>query len=236
VADAMTWSFANLRKFVSSQQLKSDMFVVYLLLGGRDASVGGIITPDGFHVFSIYDFMIIVLIGNKSRKDVQNLWKDICRQNSQFMEVQGTLGLAVPSTKMPKTPPTAGMSVMGLKGVLDALGYRVSEACRKTVEDIFARYMAGDRSMIVEVNLNEKEHPQIPRFSYNFQPPTASSNVPVTSIVIEDAGAGASESEASSDGSIEYDFSSTEDHIVKSMPERKKTKHHGTHVGAGAEA
>jgi len=48
--------------------------------------------------------------------------------------------------------------------------------------------------------------------------------------------AGASESEASSDGSIEYDFSSTEDHIVKSMPERKKTKHHGTHVGAGAEA
>ena len=167
------------------------MSVVYLLLGGRDASVGGIITPDGFHVFSIYDFMIIVLIGNKSRKDVQNLWKDICRQNSQFMEVQGTLGLAVPSTKMPKTPPTAGMSVMGLKGVLDALGYRVSEACRKTVEDIFARYHAGDKSTIVEMNLNDKEH-KIPHFNYNFQPPSVS-HVPVASVVVEDVGAGAPE-------------------------------------------
>jgi hypothetical protein len=39
-------------------------------------------------------------------------------------------------------------------------------------------------SMIVQVNLNAKEHPQIPRFSYNFQPPTASSQVPVDSIII----------------------------------------------------
>ena len=81
----MTWSFANFRKFVSSQQLKSDMSVVYLLLGGRDASVGGIITPDGFHVFSIYDFMQLVISGKgprKSRKYVLNLWNDICRQNS----------------------------------------------------------------------------------------------------------------------------------------------------------
>jgi hypothetical protein len=28
--------------------------------------------------------------------------------------------------------------------------------------------------MIVVVNLNDKEHPQIPRFNYNFQSPTAS--------------------------------------------------------------
>jgi hypothetical protein len=79
---------------------------------------------------------------------------------------------------------------MGLKGVLDVLGNRVAEACRKVVEDIFARYMVGDRSMIVEVNLNETVHPQIPRFSYNFQPPTASAQEPVDSIIVEDAGAG----------------------------------------------
>jgi hypothetical protein len=182
--------------FVSSQQLKSDMSVVYLLLGGRDAIVSGIITPDGFHVFSIYDLLQIVLISGteprKSRDEVRNAWKKLCRHNTQFKEVKGTLDLAVTSTKMRTTKPIAGTTVAGLKGVLDVLGNTVAADCHKVLEDIFARYGAGDRSMIVVVNLNDKEHPQIPRFSYNFQPPTASSNVPVASIVVEDAGAGLS--------------------------------------------
>ena len=175
---------------VSRQQLNSEMSVVYLLLGGRDAIVNGIFTPDGFHVFSIYEFLEIVLIGNKNRTYVKKLWKNICRQHSHFMEVQGTLALAIPSTKMPKTPPTAGTTVAGLQGILDVLGNRVTADCRKVVEDIFTRYMAGDMSMIVHVNLNHKEHPQIPHFNYNLQPPTASSQVPVDSIIIEDARTG----------------------------------------------
>ena len=162
------------------------MSVVYLLLGGRDAIVNGIFTPDGFHVFSIYEFLELVLIGKRNRTYVKKLWKTLSRQHSHFMEVQGTLALAVPSTKMPRMPPTAGTTVAGLRGILDVLGNRVAADCRKVVEDIFARYMLGDRSMIVEVNLNHKEHPQIPHFSYNFQPPTASSQVPVDSIIIED--------------------------------------------------
>ena len=190
------------------------MSVVYMLLGGRDAVVKGIITPDGCHVLSIYDFMEIVLIGGKRRKYVVNLWSTLSRQNTQFMEVQGTLALAVPSKKMPKAEPTAGTTVAGLRGVLDVLGNRVAAGCRKTVEDIFARYAAGDRSMIVEVNLNDKEHPQIPRFSYNFQPPTAS-NATVASIVVEDAEAGTEELESSRESSMEVDFTSAEDHIVR---------------------
>ncbi len=59
---------------VSSQQLKSDMSVVYLLLGGdKHSIIGGIITPDDYHVFSIYEFMQKVMIDNKSRKYVTNL-------------------------------------------------------------------------------------------------------------------------------------------------------------------
>jgi hypothetical protein len=147
------------------------MSVVYLLLGGDDSSIiSGIITSDDYHVFSVYDFMQKVMLGNKSRKYVTNLWETLSRY-PQFMEVQGTLGLAVPSTKMPKTKPTSDMTIVGLRAVLDVLGNSVSENCRKTVEDIFARYMAGDSSMLVFVNLDNKEHPQIPRFSYNFQPP-----------------------------------------------------------------
>jgi hypothetical protein len=161
------------------------MAVVYLLLGDRDAVVKGIITPDGFFIFSIYDFIQKVLIGNKNHTYVKKLWHTLCTQNSQFMYVPGTLGLAVPSTKMPKTPPTAGTTIAGLKAVLAVLGNRVAEPCRKVLEDIFARYASGDMSMVVVVNLNDTSYPQIPHFSYNFQPPTASPDMPVASMIIE---------------------------------------------------
>jgi hypothetical protein len=199
------------------------MSVVYLLLGGRDAIVGGIITPDNFHVFSIYEFLEIVLTGNRNRDYVKKLWTRLCKRNSQFMYVGGTLELAVPSSKMRKTDPkkgaTAGTTVAGLRAVLDVLSEnQVTEGCRKTVEDIFARYYAGDKSMLVFVNLNDKEHPQIPDLShYNFQPPTVS-NAPVAAIAVEDAEAGAAEpasSRESSSTSMEFDFTSTEDHVVR---------------------
>ena len=124
------------------------------------------------------------------------------------MQVQGTLGLFAPSKKMPKTEPTAGTTVAGLQAVLHVLGRNhVTDANRKVLEDIFARYHAGDRSMIVEIDLNSKVHPQIPRFNYNFQPPSVS-HAPVSSIVIEEA--------SSRESSItEHDFTSLDDHIVR---------------------
>jgi hypothetical protein len=163
---------------VSSQQLKSAMSVAYLLLGRPDIDekcdpfIKGIITPDRFHIFSIYDFLQKILIGDKNRTYVKKLWTTLCHHHPQFMEVQGTLDLAVRSSKMPKTPPTAGTTVAGLQGVLNVLGsHHVTDATRTVLEDIFARYAAGDMSMIVEVNLNDAEHPQVPLFNYNFQPP-----------------------------------------------------------------
>ena len=196
------------------------MSVVYLLLGGPDADqtcdpfVKGIFTPDRCHVFEIYDFLQIVLIGGKDRKYVELLWQNICRRYPHFKQVQGTLGLFAPSKKMPKTEPTAGTTVGGLQAVLHVLDRNhVTDANRKVLEDIFARYGAGDRSMIVEINLNAKVY-AIPRFNYNFQPPSVS-HEPVASMIIEDAGAGALEPDAS-------DFSSTENHMVKSNKKRKK--------------
>ena len=213
---------------VSSQQLKIHMSVVYLLLGGPDADekckpyLGGIITPDHCLVFSIYDFLEKVLIYKSgkppSRTYVKDFWKKLCKRNPQFMEVQGTLDLAVRSSEMPKTKPTAGTTVAGLRGILDVLGRNdVTDANRKGLEDIFARYHAGDTSMLVFVNLDDKEHPQIPRFSYNFQPPSVS-NAPVAAIAVEDAEAGAAEpasSRESSPTSMEFDFTSTEEHVVR---------------------
>ena len=192
------------------------MSVAYLLLGGQDCFIGGIITPDGYHVFSIYEFLQKVLIGNKNRTYVKELWTTLCNQNSQFMQVQGTLDMAVRSTKMPKREPTAGTTVAGLRGVLDVLGRNhVTDANRKVLEDIFARYATGDRSMLVEVNLNDHSYPQIPRFSYNLQPPTASAQEPVASMLIEDTDAGAAEPTSSRESSMEFDFTSTQDHVVR---------------------
>ena len=192
------------------------MSVAYLLLGGQDCFIGDIITPDGYHVFSIHEFLQKVLIGNKNLTYVKNLWHTLCNQNSQFMQVQGTLDMAVRSTKMPKREPTAGTTVAGLRGVLDVLGRNhVTDANRKVLEDIFARYATGDRSMLVEVNLNDHSYPQIPRFSYNLQPPTASAQEPVASMLIEDADAGAAEPTSSRESSMEFDFTSTQDHVVR---------------------
>jgi hypothetical protein len=171
------------------------MSVAYLLLGGPDVSqrcdpfVKGIVTPDRFFVFSIIDFLQIVLRVCINRKHAEKLWQTICKQNSQFMYVPGTLDLLVPSKKMPENKPTAGTTVAGLKAVLDVLSRNhVTDANRKVLEDIFARHAAGDWSMIVQIDLNEKEH-KIPRFNYNFQPPSVS-HEPVASVIIEEAGAG----------------------------------------------
>jgi hypothetical protein len=46
--------------------------------------------------------------------------------------------------------------------------------------------------MLVFVNLDDQEYPQIPHFSYNFQPPSIS-NAPVVSSVVEDPEDGAEE-------------------------------------------
>ena len=194
------------------------MSVAYLLLGGPDADqtcdpfVKGIVTPDRFHVFEIYDFLQIVLNDNPNREYVKYVWKDILKHNAQIMYVEGTLHLLSPSSKMRKTEPKKGASpgttVAGLQTLLHVLDRNhVTDANRKVLEDIFARYHAGDRSMIVEIDLNSKLHPQIPRFNYNFQPPSVS-HAPVASIVVEEA--------SSRESSItEHDFTSMNDHIVR---------------------
>jgi hypothetical protein len=150
------------------------MSAVYLMLWSN-ASVRGIITENGLHVFATHDFMQHVISGKgpqKSRKFIKNLWKDICLNNSQFMEFKKPLRPAVASTKMQLTP-IPGMTVMGLQALLQALGKHVSADLRQCVEATLANYMLGDRSSVIEVDLEQAAHPQIPSFHPNFMPPYA---------------------------------------------------------------
>jgi hypothetical protein len=114
----------------------------------------------------------LVLFGDKNRTHVKKLWKTLSRDTSKLTEVKQALVLAVPSTKMRKLT-TSGMTVMELQSLLDVLGNRVHVELRMIVEATFARYMAGDRSMIIEVDLNATVHEQIPSLNYNFKPPTS---------------------------------------------------------------
>jgi hypothetical protein len=43
---------------------------------------------------------------------------------------------------------------------------------------------------VAYIEVAKQAYPHIPRFSYNLQPPTASSDVTVDSIIVDDAGAG----------------------------------------------
>jgi len=149
------------------------MSAVYLMLWSN-ASVRGIITEQALHIFCLYDFMQHVLVhdvnGCKSRTYVKKLFKTLCRENAQFMEFKQPLRPAVASTKMQLTP-TAGMTVMGLQALLQALGNKVNEDTRNIVEHTFARYMAGDWSTLIMVDLEAYE--QKPSCHYNFMPPQA---------------------------------------------------------------
>ena len=150
------------------------MSAVYLMLWSN-ASVRGILTEDGQHIFCLLDFMQLVLHdanGCKSRTYVNKLFKTLCSENAQFMEIRKPLRPAVASTKMQVTP-TPGMTVVGLQALLQALGQHVSATLRPCVEATLANYMLGDRSSVIAVDLEQAAHPQIPAFHPNFMPPYA---------------------------------------------------------------
>lgn len=138
------------------------MSAVYLVIG--DATVKGITTSDGMKVFSATDFIKIVC--RKTGSYARLLWSRLIRDTSKFTEVREALVLAIPSTKLMKLT-TPGMTITGLQELLCLL--KVDEDIRPIVEDTFTRYMSGDTSMLIEVDLNSTVSPE--NLHYNFEPP-----------------------------------------------------------------
>jgi hypothetical protein len=64
-----------------------------------------------------------------------------------------------------------GTTVMGLQALMNVLDNKVNQDSRWIVEDIFARYIAGDMSMLTVVDLNAPDYEQYPNNHYNFMPP-----------------------------------------------------------------
>ena len=142
------------------------MSAVYLVI--CDSTVKGITTGDGMWVFSVTDF--INLVCQKTGSYARLLWKRLIYDTSKFTEVKEALVLAVPSTKIRKFT-TPGMTIEGLQELLCML--KVDEDIRLIVEDTFARYMSGDTSMLIDVDLNSTVSPV--SLPYNFEPPLTGS-------------------------------------------------------------
>lgn len=69
------------------------------------------------------------------------------------------------------------MTVMGLQRLLYILDKKADDDLYRIVEATLTRYMSGDRSMIIEVDLDSpvsffKPHTDILRIHYNFEPHT----------------------------------------------------------------
>lgn len=142
------------------------MSAVYLVIG--NATVKGITDSHGLKVFCVTDFIKIVC--RKTGSYARLLWKRLTSDTSKFTEVKEAFVLAVPSTKLMKLT-TPGMTITGLQELLCLL--KVDEDIRPIVEDTFARYMSGDTSMLIEVDLNSTVSPE--NLHYNFEPPLTGS-------------------------------------------------------------
>ena len=116
------------------------MLAVYLKLG--DVTLRGMVALDGMHVFSILDFMMFVC-HKKTLQHAEGVWNNLKNDTAKFMELQQYFGSVVPSTN---TIP--GTTVNGLYALMNVLDNKVNPNSRRIVEDIFARYIAGDMSML----------------------------------------------------------------------------------------
>jgi hypothetical protein len=139
------------------------MLAVYLKLG--DMTLRGMIAMDGMHIFAIHDFIMFVC-NKKTLPYAKRIWKNLRNDTAKFMELQQYFGSDVSSTNM-----IPGTTVMGLHALMNVLDNKVNQDSRWIVEDVFARYLAGDRSMLTVVDLNATNYEQNPYNHYNFMPP-----------------------------------------------------------------
>ncbi len=133
----------------------SKMSVVLFKLAG-DATVHGIRSPCGIYFFSAYDFINGVC--QKSGTYAYSVWDSVLAEDAMLNQPRKL----VHSTKsnvnyqldpIKKRPPTPVMTLKALRVLVEALGKRVKVDPSRRFEDIYARFMTGDTS-VVEIRKN----------------------------------------------------------------------------------
>ncbi len=123
----------------------------------KDATVHGIRSPCGTYFFSTYDFINGVC--QKSGKYAYSVWDSVLAEDAMLNQTRklvhstkGNVNYQLDPIK--KRRPTPVMTFMALCVLVEALGKRAKADPSRRFEDIYARFMTGDTS-VVEV----RKHP-----------------------------------------------------------------------------
>jgi hypothetical protein len=120
-----------------------------------NASLRGMVSPDGLQVFSVYDFITLACqktdTGVYARKTYSNLIKEGCEFRDEV--VKNVHNLKFPGSGQRDTPT---MTIRGLQRLLMMLGGKVAAEFRALVESTFTRVVAGDTSLIEVIRANAR--------------------------------------------------------------------------------
>ncbi len=125
-----------------------------------DATVRATINVQGHHKVSVYDVMDLAC-PNKGDSWTKMTWKRLIADDSEFkdeikitMEYLKSQEVTLNNNKKRRFRKTSVMTLHGIHRLLMILGGRVAADFRQIVLNVFNRYMAGDRSMITEIERN----------------------------------------------------------------------------------
>ena len=133
---------------------KAHQMSTLLLKLTSNASLRGMVSPDGMQVFSVYDFISLACQktdgGAYARKTYSNLVK--VGRESRDEIVSQIYCLQFPGGRGAATPTT---TIQGLSKLMTMLGNKVSKAFKLEAFDILERYLDGDLSMCTEIEENK---------------------------------------------------------------------------------
>jgi hypothetical protein len=125
-----------------------------------DATVRATINARGQLVVSVYDVMDLAC-PNNCNSWTKMTWKRLIADNSEFKdEIKYTMeylkyqGVTLNNEKKRRFRKTPVMTLQEIQNLLMILGGKVAADFRQIVLSVFNRYMAGDRSMLTEIQRN----------------------------------------------------------------------------------
>ena len=118
-----------------------------------DASVRGMVAPDGTHRFSVYDFITMACQKTDGGVYARKVFSRLIDDSSEYKNevVASCHDLKFPGSGQRDTPT---MTLRGLQRLLLILGTKVAAEFRALLEGTFTRVMAGDTSLIEVIRAN----------------------------------------------------------------------------------
>ena len=118
-----------------------------------DASVRGMVAPDGSHRFSVYDFITMACQKADGGAYARKTYSNLVKEGSEFKdEIEKSVhNIHFPGGRGAATPT---MTLRGLQRLLLILGTKVAIEFRALLEGTFTRVMAGDTSLIEVIRAN----------------------------------------------------------------------------------